>query len=99
MGEGGWASDQIFKKGEGGFTGSQFLEGGCWKRGGWLFLGEGRGCSFYTKNKLKSEIFNKKKSLQTRMFFYVITKNLNWQILTKNSVTFNRWDEAKDEKF
>ena len=98
MGEGGWASDQIFKKWEGGFTGSWFLEGGCWERGGWLFLGEG-GCSFYIKNKLKSEIFNKKKSLQTKMFFSVITKNLNWEILTKNLVTFKRWDEAKDEKF
>ena len=26
------------------------------------------------------------------MFFPVITKNLNWKILTKNLVTFKRWD-------
>ena len=32
------------------------------------------------------------------MFFYVITKNLNWEKLTKNLVTFKRWDEVKDEK-
>ena len=40
-----------------------------------------------------------KKSLQTKMFFSVITKNLNWEILTKNLVTFKRWDGVKDEKF
>ena len=33
------------------------------------------------------------------MFFSVITKNLNWEILTKNLVTFIRWDGVKDEKF
>ena len=33
------------------------------------------------------------------MFSSVITKNLNWDILTKNSVTFKRWDGVKDEKF
>ena len=26
------------------------------------------------------------------------TKNLNWQILTKNLVTFKGWDGVKDEK-
>ena len=26
------------------------------------------------------------------MFFSVITKNLDWKILTKNLVTFKRWD-------
>ena len=31
--------------------------------------------------------------------FSVITKNLNWEILTKNLVAFIRWDEVKDEKF
>ena len=30
------------------------------------------------------------------MFFSVITKNLNWEILTKNLVTFKRQDEVKD---
>ena len=33
------------------------------------------------------------------MFFSVITKNLNWEILTKNLLTFKRWDGIKDEKF
>ena len=33
------------------------------------------------------------------MFFAGITKNLNWEILTENLVTFNRWDEAKNKKF
>ena len=32
------------------------------------------------------------------MFFSVITKNLNWEISTKNLVTFKRWDGVKDEK-
>ena len=31
------------------------------------------------------------------MFFSVITKNLNWEILTKNLVTFIRLDEELDE--
>ena len=37
----GWASYQIFKKG--GFAESQFLEGGCWERGGEFFYGVGGG--------------------------------------------------------
>ena len=49
-------------RGGGGLTGSQFLERGCCERGGRLFPGEW-GCSFYVKNKLKSEIFNDEKSL------------------------------------
>ena len=32
------------------------------------------------------------------MFVSVITKNLNWEILTNNLVTFKRWDGGKDEK-
>ena len=28
------------------------------------------------------------------MFFSVITKNLDWKILTKNLVTFKRWDRV-----
>ena len=39
-----------------------------------------------------------KKSLQAKMFFFFITKNLNWKILTKNLVACKRWDEVKDEK-
>ena len=29
------------------------------------------------------------------MFFSVITKNLNLEILNKNLVTFRKWDEVK----
>ena len=31
------------------------------------------------------------------MFLSLITKNLNWEILTKNLVAFKRWDGVKDE--
>ena len=33
------------------------------------------------------------------MFFSVITKNLNWEILTKNLVTFKRWNWVKDAHY
>ena len=33
------------------------------------------------------------------MFFSVITNNLDWEILTKNLVTFKSWGSVKDEKF
>ena len=33
------------------------------------------------------------------MFLSVITKNLNWKIVTKNLVTFERWDVVKNETF
>ena len=33
------------------------------------------------------------------MFFCVINENLNWDILIKNLVSFNRWTGVKDEKF
>ena len=32
------------------------------------------------------------------MFFSVITKNSNWEILPTNLVTFKRYDGIKDEK-
>ena len=32
------------------------------------------------------------------MFFPVMTKNSNWEILLKNLVTFKRSDGTKDEK-
>ena len=35
------------------------------------------------------------KSLLIKMFLSVITKNLKWKILTKNLVTFKRWDGVK----
>ena len=62
---GGSVSYQIFKKGGGGLTGSQFLEGGCWERGAWLFSG---GCSFYNK-KNRYEIFNNKKKFMNKNVF------------------------------
>ena len=42
----------------------------------------------HIKNKLRSEIFNDKKSLWAKIFFFVITKNSNWEILTKNLFFF-----------
>ena len=45
----------------GDLTGPQLLEGGCWEIGGGFF--QGGGLQFLHKNKLKSEIFNNKKSL------------------------------------
>ena len=33
------------------------------------------------------------------MLLSVITKNLNWEISTKNLVTFKRWDGVKNEQF
>ena len=64
---------------------SVFREGLLGKRG-WLFQ---VGCSFYIKNKLKNKL----------KLFSVITKNFNWEILTKNLVTFKSWDRVKDKKF
>ena len=50
----------------------------------------GLGCNFYEKINLKSEIFNGKKSLQTKIFFSLITQNSNWEVLIMNLVTFKR---------
>ena len=58
---GGWASNQIFKK-RGGVDRTSTFRGGCWERWGWRFSGRG-GVQFSHKIKLKSEIFNDKKSL------------------------------------
>ena len=44
-------------KGEGGESPTKFKK----KKGGGWVAGKERGCSFYIKNKLKSEIFNYKK--------------------------------------
>ena len=33
------------------------------------------------------------------MFFSFITKNLNWEVSTKNLVTFKRWDGVNDKIF
>ena len=56
-----------------------------------------QGVAAFTWLRLKSEIFNGKK-VYNQNAFSVITKNLNCEILTKNLVTFNRWDGVKDEK-
>ena len=80
----------------GGLTVSQFWEGGCGERGGDFLGGMVGGGGVAVLLWKKSEIFNDKKLYETKMFFSVITKNLNWQILTKNSVTSKRWDAVKD---
>ena len=77
----------IFQKGRGGLTGPQFSEEGCRERGGWLFSG---GVAIFGQNKLKSGMFNGKKSLWTRILCSDVTKNSNWEILTMNVVTFKR---------
>ena len=38
-------------------------------------------------------------SLSAKMFFFVTTENLTWEILTKDLVIFKRWNDIKDEKF
>ena len=43
----------------------------------------------FSRNKLKSEIFNDKKVYKQK-YFSVLTKNSNWEILPKNLVTFKR---------
>ena len=69
-------------------TGPQLLEGVAGKEGSDFFrMGGG---NFHIKNKLKSQIFNDKKRLEAKIFFSVITKNSNWEILTENLVTFKR---------
>ena len=47
------------------------------------------------KNKLKSEILNDKKKHYKLKCLSAITKNLDWQILTKTLVTFKRWMRLK----
>ena len=75
----GLSFQPIFQKGAGALTGSQFLEGVAGKEASAeTFYKEG--CSFYIKNKLKSQIFNNKKCLSAKMFLSLITKNLNWEI-------------------
>ena len=66
--------------------GSQFLEGVCWKRGGDFFEQEEGGIAVVAqKINLK---FKPKKNKPK--YLSAINKNLNWQILTKNLVTFKR---------
>ena len=39
------------------------------------------------------------KKISIKMFFSVITKNLNWENSARNLATFKRWDGVKDEQF
>ena len=38
------------------------------------------------------------KKVYKQKCFSVTIKNLNWEILTKNVVTFKRWNRVKDDK-
>ena len=75
-----------FQKGGGLGMTSTFREG-CWERVDDFFHG---GDAIFTHKKLKSEIFNNKKSLQAKIFFSVITNNSNQGISPKDLVTFKR---------
>ena len=48
-----------------------------------------RGVQFLHKNKSKSEIFNDKK-VDDQKYLSLSIKNSNWEISTKNVVTFKR---------
>ena len=79
-----------FSKGGGGeLDRNSIFRGVARKEGVTFFIG----LKFLHNNQF-SEIFNDKESL----FLSVITKNLNWEILTKNLVTFRRWGVVKDGK-
>ena len=39
------------------------------------------------------------KVYKQKMLLSFITKSLNWEIFTKNLVTFKIWDGSKDENF
>ena len=76
-----------FQKGRGGLGRTSTFREGCWERVDDFFHG---GDAIFTHKKLKSEIFNNKKSLQAKLFFSVITNNSNRGILPKDLVTFKR---------
>ena len=78
-----------FSKRGGGLDRNSIFRGVARKEGVTFFIG----LKFLHNNQF-SEIFNDKESL----FLSVITKNLNWEILTKNLVTFRRWGVVKDGK-
>ena len=84
-----------FKKKGGGLDRTSTFRGGLLGKRGWLFSGGGVQLSH---NKLKPQIFNDKKSLWAKIFFFVITKNSNWEVLPKTLVTFKRQDGIVDEK-
>ena len=61
------------KRGGGGLVGPQLLERVAGKERMTFFMGAMQ----FSLKKLKSEIFNNKKSLQAKIFFSVITNNSN----------------------
>ena len=76
VGSGGRPFYQIFKGG-GGLDRISTFKGGLLGKKRITFFKGGRGVTFHVKNKLKSEIFNDKTSLQAKNFFSVITKASN----------------------
>ena len=85
---------------KGGLDRTSSFRGGCWEIGDDFFHFFSGGWNLHIKNKLKSEIFNDKKSfIAKKNFFSVITKNSNWEISPKNLVTFKSEGGIKDEKF
>ena len=80
-----------FPKGGEGLVGPQILERVAGKEGMTFFRGN---AIFTHTKKLKSEIFNNKKSLQAKIHLSVITNNSNWRISPKDLVL--RW--YKDEQ-
>ena len=69
-----------------GLVGPELLERVGGKEGITFFTGAMQ----FSHKKLKSEIFNNKKSLQAKIFFSVITNNSNRGISPKDLVTFKR---------
>ena len=61
----------------GGLDRTSTFKGGLLGKKRITFFKGGRGVTFHVKNKLKSEIFNDKTSLQAKNFFSVITKASN----------------------
>ena len=87
LGEGGGGLNFQPNSQKGGLGRTLTFREGCWERGDDFFHW---GNAFFTHKKLKSEIFNNKKSLQAKIFFSVITNNSNRGILPKDLVTFKR---------
>ena len=81
LGVGGLCLQPHFQNREGLDRISIFRGGLLEKRGVTFF----KGCSFFIEIKLKSEIFNNKNNLLTKMFCSMCS------IITKNLINFKRW--------
>ena len=57
------------------------------------------GCRFYININWNRKYLTTEKVYKQKMFLSFITKSLNWEIFTKNLVTFKIWDGNKDEHF